>query len=147
MAVTSTTRIGPGTRHLVLISETQRVDQRDSAFTILEVILAAVLFAVGTVTTVELFHRAQAGATDGENVLIATHLAQRRMEELRNVAYGSLANESKASISSPSGFSRFSRQVTVTTPYTNLKQVVITVYWNAPGGETNVTLQTYRSNV
>ena len=118
-----------------------------AGFTLLEMILALVLFATGTVAAMDLFQRAQAGQTDGENVLIATHLAQRRLEELRNTTYGSLANEAKASVSSPSGFSRFSREVAVTTPYTNLKQVVVTVYWNAPGGETNVSVRTYRSGV
>ena len=106
-----------------------------------------VLFAVGTIAVMDLFHRAQAGTTDGENVLIATQLVQRRLEELRNVTYASLANEAKASISSPSGFTRFSRQVTVTTPYANLTQIVVTVYWTAVGGETNVSLQTDRAGV
>ena len=109
--------------------------------------LALVLFASGTVAIIELLRQAQASRTDGEGILIATHLAQRRLEELRQTAYSSLSNASKASVSSPSGFSFFSRQVTVTTPYTNLKQVVVTVYWNAPGGETNVSLQTYRANL
>ena len=109
--------------------------------------LALVLFAVGTVAVMDLIHRAQFGQADGESVMIATQLAQRRLEELRNTAYASLTDESKASISSPSGFSRFSRQVTVTTPYTNLKQVVVTVYWTGAGGETNVSLQTRRSNI
>lgn len=109
--------------------------------------LAIVLFAVGTVACMDLLHRAHLGINDGENVLLATQLAQWRLEELRNNTYASLANEAKASIASPAGFSRFSRQVTVTTPYANLKQVVVTVYWNAPGGETNVSLQTYRSNI
>ncbi len=120
---------------------------RSVGFTLLEMMLAIVTFATGTVASMELLHRAQAGSTDGENVLIATHLTQARMEELRNVAYGSLANEAKAAISSPSGFSRFSRQVTVTTPYTNLKQIVVTVYWTGVGGETSVSLQAYRSNL
>ena len=109
--------------------------------------LALALFAAGTIAVMDLLHRAQAGSTDGENVLLATQLAQRRLEELRNVIYASLANEAKASVSSPSGFTRFSREVTVTTPYTNLKQVVVTIYWTGVGGETNVTLQTYRSGV
>ena len=134
-----------------------RIDQRGSAshgratdarrgLTLLEMMLALVVFAVGSVSAMELFHRAQLGSTDGEEVLIAVQLAQRRLEEIRNTAYSSLASESKASVSSPSGFSQFSRQVTVTTPYTNLKQLVVTVSWTAPGGETNVALQTYRSN-
>ncbi len=118
-----------------------------SGFTLLEMMLALVLLAVGVLACIDLLHRAQAGGTDGENVLIASNLAQARIEELRNVAYGSLANETKAGISSPSGYSRFSRQVAVTTPYTNLKQVVVTVYWTAAGGETSVALQTYRSNI
>ena len=116
-------------------------------FTLLEVMLALILLATGTVACIELMQRGQAGAADGENVLIATHLVQRRLEELRNTAYGSLANESKASVASPSGYTRFSREVTVTTPYTDLKQVVVTVYWNAPGGETSLSLRTYRSNI
>ena len=109
--------------------------------------LALALFAAGTIGVMDLLHRAQAGANDGENVLIATQLAQRRLEELRNTAYSSLASESKASIGSPTGYSQFSREVTVTTPYTNLTQVVVTIYWTGPGGETNVSLQAYRSNV
>lgn len=116
-------------------------------FTLLEMMLALALFAAGTVAVVELLQRAQAGVGDGESVLIAAHLASRRLEELRNTAYASLANETKASIASPSGYSRFSRAVTVTTPYTNLKQLVVTVYWTATGGETNVSLRTYRSGV
>ena len=116
-------------------------------FTLLEMVLALVLFAVGTVAVMDLLHRAQLGSADGERVMIATQLAQRRLEELRATVYASLADESKASISSPSGFDRFSRKVEVTTPYTNLKQVVVTVYWTGAGGETNVSLQTYRSNI
>ncbi len=116
-------------------------------FTLLEMLIALTVFAVGTLSVMELLQRGQAGVTDGENVLIATHLAQWRMEELRNTAYASLANEAKASISNPSGFTRFSRQVTVTTPYANLRQVVVSVYWTTTGGETSVSLQSYRSNI
>ena len=126
---------------------TRRTLHRVSGFTLLEVMLALVLFAASTVAMVEVMQHAQSVTGDGESVLLATHLAQRRLEELRNTSYGSLTNESKATISSPSGYSRFSRQVTVTTPYTNLKQVVVTVYWTAEGAETSISLQTYRSNV
>ena len=108
--------------------------------------LALVLCATGTVAAVELMQRSQVGTADGENVLSATHLAHRRLEELRNTAYGSLADEAKASVASPSGYTRFSREVTVTTPYTNLKRIVVTVYWTAPlGAETSVALQTHHA--
>lgn len=95
----------------------------------------------------EVFQRAQAGASDGENAFLATYLAHRRLEELRNVAYGSLASETRADVSSPTGFTHFEREVTVTTPYANLRQIVVTVYWTAAGGDASVSLQTYRSGI
>ena len=117
-------------------------------FSLLEVMLTLVLISSGTVAVMELFQRARIGGTDAESVLIATYLAQRRLEELRNVAYGSLADETETAIASPSGYSRFRRQVEVTTPYTNLRQIVVTITWDAPGpdSEASVRLQTYRSN-
>lgn len=107
--------------------------------------LALAVFAVGTLGMLEAVHRAQAASTDGENMVTAAHLAHRRLEELANLTYAAVASEAKAAITTPSGFSRFSRQVTVTTPIANLKQIAVTVYWNAPGGETSAALQTYRS--
>ena len=132
---------------VVTLHITQFTLHRTRGFTLLEMMLALALFAAGTIAVIELLQRAHAGVGDGESVLIATHLATRRLEELRNTTYASLTSETKASVSSPSGYSRFSREVTVTTPYTNLKQAVVTVYWTATGGETNVSLRTYRSGV
>lgn len=121
------------------------LDDQSGGFTLLEMMLSLVLFVTGTLAAMTLIHRAQAAATDGENVLIATHLAQRRLEELRNVAFASVVSESQASVTDPSGFTRFDRGVAVTTPVTNLKQLISTVYWDTAGGEANVSLQTYRS--
>ena len=114
--------------------------------TLLEVMLALTLFAGSTVALAGAMQQAQDGVADSENVLTATHLAQAGLEELRNAAYASLADEAKAAVATPAGYSRFSRAVTVTTPYTNLKAVVVTVSWNTPEGEANVSLRTYRSN-
>ena len=120
---------------------------RQRGLTLLEVMFAVVLFALGTIAIMELLHRAQAGTADGENSLMALHLAQQRMEELRNIAYASLADESAAAVS---GFSQFCRAVDVTanSPQTNLTRVVTTVSWGCTscasclGG--NVVLRSYR---
>lgn len=120
--------------------------------------LALVLMALGTFAVIELFHRAQQGNADGEHVFIATHAAQECLETLRNLAYGSLTvgigvlSSVTGCSASPSGLPAPTdgtpppiRSVTVTEPATNLKQIAVTISWAAPGGTTNVALQTYRS--
>lgn len=124
------------------------------AFTLLEMLLAVALFAVGTVAVMELLHRAQAGQADGENVLVATHLAHRCQEALQNVSYVNLASQANTVCTVPSGgaFTRFTRTVTVTpmtstAPYStaNLTQLDVQIAWTAAGGSANVTLSTLRA--
>jgi len=124
-----------------------------TGFTLLEMMLAIVLFAVGTVAAMEVFHRAQVGSDDGEYVFRATNLAQQCLETLRNIVFGSLTVGSGVMGSvtgcsaSPSGLPSGSRSVTVTSTNADLKQITVTVSWAAPGGTTNVVLQSYRSNI
>ena len=113
-------------------------------FTLLETIIAVSLFALGVVSILELLPRAQAASSDATDTLIATYLAQRRIEELKNVDYGDLSEEAKEPISNPPGFERFSREVVVSAPISDLTEIIVSVFWNSPGGEVNVSLQTYR---
>jgi prepilin-type N-terminal cleavage/methylation domain-containing protein len=124
-------------------------------FTLLEMMLALALFAVGTVAAMDLLHRGQTATTDGENTLLALSLARRCQEALRNVAYASLAGQANTVCTVPSGasFSRFTRTVTVTpmtstSPYNtaNLTQVDVQIAWPTQGasGTTNVTLSALR---
>lgn len=120
-------------------------------FTLFEMMLALVLFITGTLAVMELIHRSQLGSRDSEHVLVATYLAQQCMETARNVAYGSLDDATLAALSacasSVSSLPSGSRSAVVTTPYTNLKKVVVTVTWTEQGGSSNVSFATYRSNV
>ena len=129
---------------------------RRDGFTLLEMMLALVLFATGTVAVMELLHRAQAGSTDGENVLIATLLAQRCQESLRNVSYANLTSQASSVCTVPVGaaFAPFSRTVTVTAlastpPYNtaSLSRVDVQMTWTTQGtgGTANVTFSTLRS--
>jgi Tfp pilus assembly protein PilV len=116
----------------------------------MEMMLALVLFAVGTLGVMSVMHQAQRGAADGEDSLVGLQLAQKRLAELANVTYASLADEAKARLTG--SYSEFCREVAVTTPYTNLRQVVVTVTWDPPDcavntNANNVVLQTYRSAI
>lgn len=112
-------------------------------FTLLEVLIAVVLFTVGVVIITGLFSAALVSSVDPENTGIAMTLAEKRIEEIRNLDFDAgIINEAKANVS---GFTGFQRSVDVATPYTDLKQVTVNVYWSHKGGETTTSLVTYIS--
>lgn len=111
-------------------------------FALLELLLTILLLTSGLVALFEAMSIGLFAAGDNENSLVALHLAEEKMEEVKNKSYGSVTNEAKALVS---GFPVFQREVAVTTPQTNLKQVTVTVYWNTQANELNVSLVTYVS--
>ena len=111
-------------------------------FTLLEILLTLALFGVGVVGIAGLFGYALDSSLDAEYTETAVALAQAKMEEIRNIAYASIANEAKAQVA---GFSLFQRQVGVTESPADLKQVTVTVYWQFRNKEVNEQLVTYVS--
>lgn len=114
--------------------------KRKRGFTLLEVLIAVVLFTVGAVVIIGLFGRGFAGSLNIEKDTVAANLAQQKMEEIRNLALGSIADEAKADVAD---FAGFQMQVEEDTIETNLKQVTVTVYWTSKGNEISVPLTTY----
>lgn len=120
---------------------------KKTGFTLLEILIAIVLFTVGVIAVVWIFSSGLVSSIDAENTTIAMNLAQGKMEEIRNLAFASIADEAKAAVS---GFSGFQREVEVDDPVgdpttDDLKQVTVTVYWTYQGGEVEVPLVTYIS--
>ena len=112
-------------------------------FTLLEVLLALLLFTAAFIALSLAVSQGLFVSGDSEASLVASNLAQEKMEEIRNTAYSSIANEAKAAVS---GFSSYQREVVVSTPLTNLKQVAVNVYWFNKANELSVSLVTYASN-
>ena len=112
-------------------------------FTLLEIILTTVLFTTGFIALSQLLSTGIFVTSDSENILVATNLAREKVEEIKRTTYASVSNEAKASVS---GFSGYSREVAVTTPVTNLKQVTVTVYWNSKSSEISKNWVTYVAN-
>lgn len=113
-------------------------------FTLLEVLLAVLLFVSAFTVLAQAISAGLSSGGDNENSLIAANLAAEKMEILKNTAYASVANEARGAVSS---FSAFERQVAVTTPLANLKQVTVTVYWTHKASEISYSLVTYVSNL
>lgn len=113
------------------------------AFTLLEVLITVIIFTVGVVVILRQFSRGMVGSLDAENTTIAMHLAQQRMEEVRNLDFDTgIVNEAKAVVS---GFSAFQREVVVIEPETDLKRTTVNTYWTSQADEVSVSLTTYIS--
>jgi type IV pilus assembly protein PilV len=117
-----------------------------AGFALLEILISILLFSAGVIGLVDLYGTALDSGLDAEQTAIAVQLSQKRMEEIRNLAYASIVNESKTALSSP--FTAYSRSVTATeigSP-AGLKQVTVTVFWYFKGRETSISLVTYVSS-
>ncbi len=113
------------------------------AFSLLEILIAIMIFTVGIVSVIGLFNMGLFGDVDVENTFTALALTQRRLEEIRNLDFTTgIVNETKAAVT---GFTGFQREVIVTQPQTDLKQVMVTTYWTAKANEVGTSLVTYIS--
>ncbi|PIQ89083.1 MAG: hypothetical protein COV72_04630 [Candidatus Omnitrophica bacterium CG11_big_fil_rev_8_21_14_0_20_42_13] len=110
---------------------------------LLEVIIVLIIFTVGVIAVVGIFGIGLAGSIDSENTIISMNLAQKRMEEIRNLDFDTgIINEAKAAVA---GFAGFQRQVEVEAPQAGLKQITVTVFWSYKGAESEVPLLSYIS--
>lgn len=115
-----------------------------NGFTLLEILLTLVLLGVGLVCLVSALSLILTSGGINESELVATNLAQEKIESLKNTSYAGIANEARAAVS---GFTSYEREVAVTTPVTGLKEINVTVYWTHRNSELNRNLVTYRSEI
>ena len=119
------------------------IRSRKAGFTLVESIIATVIFTVAIIAIISALNTGIFAVSDVENVKSALNLAQAKMEEVKGTTYSGIANQSKAVVP---GFAAFKQQVAVTTVNTGLEQVVVTVYWTVKGSETNIALTTLVAN-
>ena len=115
-------------------------------FSLVELIIAILLLVGGIAVVTFFFGRGMFATTDAESMEQAAGLSQEKMENLRGTSFASIVSEPKASVS---GWTGFSRQVTVSQPAgtnSDFKQVVVTVYWDTVEGELSSSLTTYVVN-
>ena len=125
--------------------------KRIKGFTLIELLIVMVLFSAGAVSLLQIFSVTIYGGSENQNTLIATALAQEKAELIRNSPYSSVVNEVRAAVPD---YTFFQREVVVTTPIPNLRQVDVNVYWTerphdvTPGaGDVKISLVTYVSNI
>jgi len=108
---------------------------KENGFTLLEVLIAIVVLSVGLLGMASLTVGIINGNRLSNDLTTATTLAQDKMEDIRGLAYSSVAAETKAECSSP--YDAYKREVTVTngSPATGMKTVIVKVYWGGASKE------------
>lgn len=109
-----------------------------SGFTLLEVLIATVIFTIGVTAIIWAFNAGMFASADVENVDLALNIAQAKMEEVKNTPFANLADSGPTA---DANFPRFSTTVNVAEGQ-NPKQVDVTVNWDVKGGSTGFTLTT-----
>lgn len=105
--------------------------------------LAILLLGTGFAVLLQVLNAGLATGGFNESEIVATYLCQEKIESLRNTQYSGITDEAKAVVP---GFTAFKRQVAVSIPQTDLKEISVTAYWNAGPTETSITMVTYVSN-
>ncbi len=127
--------------------QSRRVDKNSckfvpKGFTLLEVLIATIIFTVGVVAIIWALNSGIYATSDIENVDLALNIAQAKMEQVKNTAFASLADSGPTA---DVNFPRFSTTVNVAEGQ-NPMQIDVTVAWPVKGGSTNITLTTLIAN-
>jgi len=115
-----------------------RQAHRQSGFTLIEIMIAMFVLAVGLLGAAGVATTVINGNALSKKITTATTLAQDKMEELKGTDYASIATDSDTQESI------YTRTWTVTSdsPVTGMKTIDIVVAFSWKGSPHNVTLQT-----
>ena len=119
------------------------IREGDNGFTLIEVLIATVILSLGLLGIASLTIGIINGNKFSNDLTTATTLTQDKMEDIRGLAYSSVAAETKAECSSP--YDAYKREVRVAdgSPATGMKTVTVKVYWGGASKEDhNVELKT-----
>ncbi|OGX31238.1 MAG: hypothetical protein A3G37_03460 [Omnitrophica WOR_2 bacterium RIFCSPLOWO2_12_FULL_46_30] len=105
-------------------------------FTLLEFMLALIIFSAGVIAIVQAFNAGFLSSEDASNVDLALNIAQAKMEEIKNTAFSSLADSGPVP---DTNFSNFNLTVNVAEGQ-NPMRVDVTVNWNVKGGQVDLAL-------
>lgn len=103
-----------------------------SGFTLIETLVALSLFSIGMLGTARLVTVLLHGNMLSYTLTTATHLAQEKLEEIRNTPYTAITPAEETVVAATT--TRYTRTTTVHTeqPAAGMTTVAITVRWHTP---------------
>lgn len=121
--------------------------RRPTGLSLLEVVVGLGIFSVAILMVLGLFPMGLRAVDQGRGALLATHLAERELERVRETAFEDIESYTgEVTVSGVSGgadsATRFTYQVTVTPVYDDLLDVMAQVNWFDGGLAHYVRLET-----
>jgi prepilin-type N-terminal cleavage/methylation domain-containing protein len=117
---------------------------RSKGFTLLEVMLVIIVLVAVFFPLLEMLSSGLLVSDEVKGTNTAVILAQQKIESIKNSAFASISAETKTTVSS---YPAYSREVRISTPQTNLKDIQVIVYWRpGTGSQTSVSIETFISN-
>ena len=117
-----------------------RPHRSQSAFTLIEVMIAILILAVGMMAMALLQVTAIRGGSFANQMTQASIYGQDKIEELKNTQYGNIADGNDTIPSDKSGNGvTYNRTwtVAVDSPYSGSKTINLTISWTGPQGQTH----------
>jgi len=109
------------------------VSKKEAGFTLIEVMMSAVVLAIGLLALAAMQGAAIKANYQAKKHTLAVALAENQIESYRNTAYDSLPSETKTESDLVSGdVGHFTRVTTIQndTPLAGLKTITVSVSWN-----------------
>ncbi|MEE8417756.1 MAG: type II secretion system protein [candidate division Zixibacteria bacterium] len=117
-----------------------------SAFTLLEVLAAIVVFSLGTLSVGWIIGSGILAATQTEEIDLALNIAQANMEVLNDMTFADIVSQGDVSAAADPNFSNYSVAININDG-ANPMRIDVTVSWGVRGGQDSLTLTTQRTNI
>ena len=118
----------------------------EEGFTLIEIMITLVILSIGLVALAGLQVTAIKGNTFSKRMTAAVSIANQKLEQIKDMAYGDILSQSPTQITITEGNQssmNFTRQVTVTNgPLANTKTVNVTVTWSGSSKSYSVPITT-----
>ncbi len=117
---------------------TTRKGARRDGFTLLEVLVATFLLVFAVASTAALLMTTMTQGTVSQRATAAAALAQRELEDLRDMRYDDIASAGPTTLTVGANTYTLTRVVTPNDPAPNMKRIQVTVTWTIRGTRTYV---------
>jgi Tfp pilus assembly protein PilV len=118
--------------------------RKKKGLTLIEVMLIIAFLSIIFPPILQMFSKGFMVSQESESTLTASSLAQKVIEEEKNLPYSNIASIPKTAIP---GFTGFSKKVDVTEVSPNLKDITVTLYYPVENAELSMVLETLVANI